>query len=408
MKRVGYLILSFATLAGVWAVLDTLLNGHNNLNTTQNVPWGLWVALYIYFLGLSAGSFLLSTLIYVFSVKRLETVGPLALLQALGCLLLGGFLIVLDLGHPLRVYKILTSFNVTSVMSWMGLFYIFYTLIVLSSLYLAFRPELVRKVRIGETPTWLYRGLSLGSTRLGPASLDQDIKWLRLLGVIGIPVTVIISSGVGALFAVAKARPNWFSGLFPIIFLVSALVSGAALLTFLTAVLSRRPLEQKLPLVRDLARMTVGLLCFDLLLFVSEILITFYGYVPREVMGWKLTLFGPYWWVFWFVQLGLGSLVPIFIVFAQRFRSSIHWLGLAGFLVAFGIIGTRLNIVIPPLIAPTFEGLPEAYFHFRNTVGYFPSFQEWLVAAFTFALGTWLLLGAVRLLPLEPTGGENQ
>ena len=63
MKRVGYIILSIATLAGVWAVLDTLLNGHININTTQNVPWGLWVALYIYFLGLSAGSFLLSTLI---------------------------------------------------------------------------------------------------------------------------------------------------------------------------------------------------------------------------------------------------------------------------------------------------------------------------------------------------------
>ncbi|MFQ5929610.1 MAG: NrfD/PsrC family molybdoenzyme membrane anchor subunit, partial [Acidobacteriota bacterium] len=402
------LILSIVTLAGIWVVLNTLLEGHIHSNTTQHVPWGLWVALYIYFLGISEGSFLLSTLVYVFGVKRLEAVGPLALLQALGCVLLGGFLVVMDLGHPFRVYMVLTSFNPTSVMSWMGLFYNFYILIVLVALYLALRPELVRNVQIGKRPAWLYRCLSLGSTDLGPTSLERDARWLRILGILGIPVAIIVCGGVGALFAVAKARPNWFSGLFPIIFLVSALVSGGALLTFLSAVFSKRPREQKLPLLRDLARLTIGILCFELLLLVSEILVTFYGYVPFEVTGWSLTLFGPYWWVFWFVQLLIGAVVPIVIVLTPKWNSSIQWLGLAGFLVAFGILGARLNIVIPPLIAPALGGMPEAYHHFRNAVGYFPSLQEWLVAVFAFALGTWLLLGAVKVLPLEPTGGKSQ
>ncbi|MFQ5930157.1 MAG: NrfD/PsrC family molybdoenzyme membrane anchor subunit, partial [Acidobacteriota bacterium] len=221
MKRVGYLILSIVTLGGIWVVLNTLLEGHIHTNTTQHVPWGLWVALYIYFLGLSAGSFLLSTLVYVFGVKRLEAVGPLALLQALGGLLLGGFLIVMDLGHPFRVYKVLTSFNPTSIMSWMGLFYSFYILIVLAALYLALRPGLVKDVQAGKRPRWLYRCLSLGSTDLGGARLERDASWLKILGILGIPVAVMVLGGEGAVFAVAKARPNWFSGLFPIIFIVS-------------------------------------------------------------------------------------------------------------------------------------------------------------------------------------------
>ena len=76
------------------------VNGPIDEGTTQLVPWGIWVSGYIFFLGLSAGSFLISTLIYVFGVKQLEEAGPAALVQALGCLLLGGILIVLDAGHP--------------------------------------------------------------------------------------------------------------------------------------------------------------------------------------------------------------------------------------------------------------------------------------------------------------------
>src|SRR3989304_1156621 len=84
---------------------------------------GLTAALYIFFLGMSTGAYLLSSLVYVFGIKRLEAAGPMALLQALGCLVLGGFLIILDLGHPLRIYKVLLSMNPTSVMGWMGLLY---------------------------------------------------------------------------------------------------------------------------------------------------------------------------------------------------------------------------------------------------------------------------------------------
>lgn len=381
MKKIGLLVLLGISLIGAYGVISALFQGHTTMNSTQHVPWGLWVALYIYFLGLSAGSFLLSTLIYVFGIKRLEAVGPMALLQALLCLGLGGFLIIMDLGHPLRVYKVLFSMNPTSVMAWMGLFYNFYILIVAAELYLVLKGEQVPNAG----------------------------KWLRNLGIIGIPVAIIVHGGVGLIFAVAKARPNWFSGLFPIIFLISALASGGALLTFLTAFFSKQPVERKLPLVRDIAMLTVGILCFDLLLLFSEILVTFYGGVSHETIGWKLTLFGPYWWVFWFVQLGLGSAIPIFIVLSPKLNRSIPWLGTSGFLVAFGIIGTRLNIVIPPQIQPVFETLPEAYHHFRNSIGYFPSLTEWLVATFTFALGTWIFLLAKKLLPLERAqGGEAQ
>ena len=397
MKAIGYWILALLTIAGVLATGSALLGGHGSVNTTQHVPWGLWVAFYIFFLGLSAGAFLLSSLIYVFGVRRLEPAGPLALLQALGCLLLGGFLIVMDLGHPERAYKVLTSMNPTSVMGWMGIFYNLYIVIVVAELYLALRPTLVEW---GKTSRF-YRILGLGSRQVDETALQRDRRWLRNLGILGIPVAVIVHGGVGSIFAVAKARPGWFSGLFPIVFLISALASGGALLTFLTAAFSRLPAERKGELVRDLARLSFGILCFDLLLLASEVLVTLYGNVPLESVAWKLTFFGPYWWVFWGLQLGAGFLVPMVLVAAPRFRRSLAAQGAAGFLMVAGILGARMNLVIPAQIQTALPGLSEAYHHERWAAGYFPSPTEWLVALGTVAAGFWLFLIARRILPLE-------
>ena len=57
-------------------------------NMGNVVSWGIWIALYILFIGLSAGSFLLSTLIYVFNAKRYEPIGRLALYSAAVCLII--------------------------------------------------------------------------------------------------------------------------------------------------------------------------------------------------------------------------------------------------------------------------------------------------------------------------------
>jgi Ni/Fe-hydrogenase subunit HybB-like protein len=393
----GRLVLGVLAVLGVWAIGTTLVGGHAHATTTQHVPWGLWVAFYIFFLGLSAGSFLIATLVYVFDVHRLEPAGPFALLQALGCLLLGGFLVILDLGHPERIYKVITSWNASSVMAWMGIFYSVYAAIVVAALYLALRTRLVERGR----RSILARVLALGSVRLDAASRTRDRRWLRRLGAAGIPIAIVLPVGVGALFAVAKARPGWFSGLLPILFLITALASGAALLAFLLAAFSRGEPGRRLEAVRALVHLALAMVCFDFLLLVSEILVTFYGNIPHESVGWRLTLFGPFWWVFWLVQVGLGLVVPLALALAPPARDRLAGLGAAGFFIVTGIMGARLNLVIPPQIQPAFEGLPAAYQHARWAVGYVPSGVEWLVGLGTIAIGTWLFLLARRVLPLE-------
>ena len=81
-------VLWLAALAlGAVGVFERVVNGHEGANYTSYIPWGLWVALYVYFIGLSAGSFLVSALVYVLGMKRLEPLGKLALFTALVTLL---------------------------------------------------------------------------------------------------------------------------------------------------------------------------------------------------------------------------------------------------------------------------------------------------------------------------------
>lgn len=394
LKKIAYGALALVSLFGIVAIVQRFAMGLKVTHLTQNVPWGFWVALYIYCIGLSAGSFLLSTLIYVFRIKQFEAAGRMALLQALGCMLLAIWLILVDLGHPERFYKVITSWNYTSILAWEALLYTFYIVVIVAEMYYAMRPNF---------------HLRRAGTALPRDVLERGKKRLFILGLIGIPIAIGVHGGTGAIFAVTKARPNWFSGLFPIIFLVSALASGGGLLTFLTAITSKKSRAEKLDLLKGLAQLTVGFVGFDLLLLASEILVTFYGNIPHEVIGWRMTLFGSYWWVFWFVQLGLGAVVPIAILAGRETRHSIRWLGAAGLSVVLGIVGTRLNIVIPPQFQPTFEALPEAYHHARFAIGYFPSLNEWMLGLGTFAIAAWFFILAQKKLPLEEaSGGESK
>ncbi len=222
-----------------------------------------------------------------------------------------------------------------------------------------------------------------------------------ILGILGIPAAVIVHGGVGTIFAVAKARPNWLGGLFPLLFIVSALTSGGALLTFLTAAFSRMPHAQKSNLVSFLAKLTVGFLLLDAVIMFSDMFTTSYTAIPSGSSTDQLVLFGPYKWIFWIGQVALGLVIPLFLVASPRTNKGLGWLGLAGFLVVIGMFCARLTLVIPPQIKPLFDMQLGAYNQIRYAYGYAPSASDLLVMLGIFAFGIWMMLGARKYLPLD-------
>lgn len=365
MKRAGIITLwgitAVITLVGMAAIGLRIYRGLGITNLNYIVPWGLWVAFYIYFIGLSAGSFLLSTMIFVFGVKRFEPIGRIALFSALIALNAGLMFVLLDLGHMERFWTVFFYRNLFSVLSIEIHFYLLYIAIICSELWLLMRRDLIRIGGGSGMRATLCRWLSFGSTDLSESSAARDMRIVKILGLIGLPTAIGVHGGTGALFAVVKARPMWYGPLFPIIFIVSALASGAALLTFIVAFFGRMPKSERTELTQTLGKLTAGILAFDLLLIWSEFSIGFYGAIPEDLEALRLIVFGPFWWVFWLQQLLFGAIAPMILILWPTTGRNPYWVGLAGLMVVIGIFGVRLNIVIPALSMPIVPGLVEAY-----------------------------------------------
>ncbi|WP_322797460.1 NrfD/PsrC family molybdoenzyme membrane anchor subunit [Tepidiforma sp.] len=384
-------------LIGSWAWIDRFLNADKNANYGSIVPWGLWVAAYIYFIGLSAGSFLVSSLVYVFNIKRFESIGRLALYSAVVTLLLALLSISADLGHPFRAWHVLVYPNFRSPMAWMIWLYSAYFILLILELWFVLRHDLVVGSR---RPGWrgrLYRILVFGSNDDSPATRASDRQVVRFLATIGVPLAVMFHGGVGSLFGVVASRPAWHGGLFPILFLVSALVSGGALLVLVSAIF-QDGLRRNRQVVLDLAGLVLALLAFDLLLQISETLVGFYGNEPDRVENLRLIYGGPYWWVFWVWQLALGTLVPIVLLASPWTRRNPVAAALACGLIAIGFLAVRLNIVIPGLADEQLEGITQAFNSTRIATDYVPSLMEFTFTAgiigiglVLFGLGEWFL-----------------
>jgi molybdopterin-containing oxidoreductase family membrane subunit len=399
LKRIFWVCGTVLFLAGLFGWYDRLRNGHLHANYGSLVPWGLWVATYIYFIGLSAGSFLISSLVYVFNMKQFEKIGRLALFAAVVTLFLALLSIWPDIGHMFRAWHVMAYPNFQSPMAWMIWLYSIYFLLLLVEMWFLLRRDLVVG---GEEPGWrgkVYRLLSLGSRDLTETSAARDRRVVQVLATIGVPIAVMFHGGVGALFGVVAARPHWHSGMYPILFLLSALVSGGALLTVIAAIF-QDGWRQNRETVLALGRLVLGLLLLDVLFQVSEMLVAFYGAVPGHIAGFELAMHGPFWWVFWWWQLVLGTLIPLFILVLPTRRDP-RWVSLAGLCIALGFLGVRLNIVIPGLAVEEVQGLSRAIASIRMTTYYVPSTDEWLLVFGNVGLGLLLFgLGEV-LLPKE-------
>lgn len=398
------IITGIGGLIGVTAVGYRLLVGIKVTWLTSSVPWGMWVAFYIYFIGLSAGSFLFSTLIYVFRQTELERAGRLALLSAVLALVAGLFFVWIDLGHPFRIINVALYWNKTSVLAWEILFYNFYILCVFAELWFLMRCDLawLRDNARGWKKT-LYSILALGwqcptTPQRFQSCHRQSLKITAILGAIGIPLAIGVHGGTGAIFAVVKARPYWYSPIFPIIFLVSALVSGAGLMTFLYAVFGDRRAADYKPTIQKLATWLILFLSIDALLMFTELLVGIYGAVPDHIAVWNQIMFGEYWYVFWIGQVGFTMLIPMLLYITKR--SSPFWMGLAGLAVAGGIVSVRFNLVIPAFVTPPIPNLEDVLRHFRLLFEYFPSPMEWISSLGIISLVVFLFLVAYKYLPM--------
>ncbi len=394
-----------ALTVGLVGVAQRLLTGHELSNYTSSIPWGLWIAAYVYFVGLSAGMFLIVALANVFGIRRLVGYTKLALFASLVLLLAGLLTIWFDLGQLTRFYRVYTAGNPSSMMAWMVWGYTAYGALLVATLWLVMRGDLIAWSSEPGLKRRVASLLTFGRRDVPAATSDNDTGTARALFLIGIPLVAAVIGGSGALFGVVGGRHFWNAPLMPILFITVALTSGAALLTFLVTLLApEKGSANYRDVVLMLGRIVLGLLAFYLLLLWAEYSITLYADIPSASEPVYQVLGGPYPWVFWVFQVALGAVIPIALL--SFWPRSAAWVGLASLMVAGSFLATRLNIVIPGLIEPQLEGLDTAFMDSRLSFDYFPSLMEWLVFIFIGAFATGLFYAGYRLLPLIGRGKE--
>jgi Ni/Fe-hydrogenase subunit HybB-like protein len=406
---IAYWVVVVAMLAvGAVGMYWRITAGHTMANYGELIVWGLWVAMYIYFIGLSAGAFLISSLVYVFGVERFRPIARLALFTALVALLMALLNIWFDIGHMERFFEVYTRPNLFSMMAWMVWLYTAYFVLLLVELWFESRQDLIQWGQKPGLSGTLSRWLALGSRDASNTARQHDEKVVKILGAIGVPLAILFHGGVGALFGVISARPAWNSGLFPLLFLVSALVSGGGLLTAIYAFLApNRGSEAHRSLVVDLGKLILGLTLLDILFTFAEYSIAMYGAIPGDVAPLLKTMTGPFWYVFWIGQVGLGMVIPVVLLAWKRTRQSAVWTGVAGAAIVLAFVSVRLNIVIPPLSVPELQGLEQAVPSMRMSMTYIPSLMEWFLSVGIVGLGMALFALGYSLLPFRPQAAKE-
>jgi len=363
------------------------------------VNWGLFIVLYPYITGLVAGAFIVSSLYHVFGKAELKPVSRLALVSALAFLFGAPLPLLAHLGQPLRALNIMFTPHMTSAMAGFGYIYSFYMIICLLETYFMFREDFVHWATYSSgLSKRFYNLLTLGAKDISPEALHTDHRMVKILATIGIPSAFFLHGYVGFIFGSIKANPWWSTPLMPVIFLLSATVSGVALLILIYKV-SCWVRRKKIDLA-CLNSLNSYLWIFLILATTLELLeVLHMGYESKEewdlVRG-LLTQAIPI--TYMGVQMGLGVLFPLILLPLGRWKrlgSSVRQTLTvsSGLLVLIGVLAMRFNVVIGgQLISKSMAGYAQFHATFLGPEGILPTMA---LVAIPFVF----LLILVRILP---------
>lgn len=331
--------------------MEELITGFIYPNEAE-IQWSVLIVLYPYITGLVAGAFIASSLYHVFGKKEIRPVARFALLTALSFLLVAMLPLLAHLGHPERSIQIMFTPHLTSAMSGFGYIYSFYLVIVVLEIWLSFREDIVRTAL--NSYGWkklLYSGLSLFSDDISEKALHKDEKLAKKLAIIGIPSAAFLHGYVGFIFGGIKANPWWSTPLMPIIFLMSAIVSGIALLILLYIIsmtIRKHRIDHKC--LQSLAHYLWIFLILDVALELLEIISMKYESL-EEIEIINTLLSEKIAFTFYGVQLTLGILIPFILLLAaglmkNRENLKMIMIAISSVLVVIGVFAMRWNVVI--------------------------------------------------------------
>ncbi len=379
--------LSVLVLIGMVSIAYVLIHGLGVTNLSDQLPWGLWITVDLSAIALGAGAFTLSAAVYVFGWKRYEAIARAAVVVGLLGYTSAMIALFVDIGRPDRFYHPLLYWNVHSVLWEVTMCVMLYSLVLVME---------VSAIVIESTRLRQNRFLHLTARVLH--------RTMPLFALLGMGLSLLHQSSLGATYGVLMARPVWYSPSAPVLFILSAVASGLAATIALTAITGSFMNKFLLPsdVLRGLTRFAgIMALAYLYLKVWSWAATQYYSHSPAIARDIELLAENtPYGFTFWWFEILLGTLIPAIIFLWPRTRGNRLALITAGALSVLGLITYRWNTTLSGLVVPL-DWSP-GVMQVMPVVEYTPALVEWGVTVGI--IGYWWLAWslAARFLKLYP------
>jgi Ni/Fe-hydrogenase subunit HybB-like protein len=352
----GLVILYFRFVYGLGAVT----------NLSQDFPWGFWLGFDVVTgIALAGGAYVITFVVYVMKVDKYQSIVRVTVLNALLAYIFYAGALLFDLGRPWHAFNpyIGNSFGFSSVMFLICWHFMLYMV----AAFVEFSPVIAEWAH-WEKARKILKGLTLGTV------------------IFGITLSILHQSGLGALFLMAKPKihPLWWSEFIPILFFVSSIYAGLAMIIF-EGTISHRVFKNLIDPDSHHA--------FDGIIFglAKGAAITMFVYYFMKALlfvhdkQWGLLGDG---WGYWYLLEVLGFVLVPGFMFAFGFRNrSLNIVKLASILALLGIVLNRLNVSI-------------ISFRWYADVHYYPSWQEIVVTLMIIFTEIWIFRWIVTRMPV--------
>jgi len=362
-------LLAFMGIAIIVAIVRYAVGIGAISNLNNAYPWGFWVSFDLYTgIAISSGAFIITSIVYIFELEQFRPlVRPTLLTGSLGYIMEVIALLV-DLGHPERIWHYFVYQNFSSFLLVIGLYVMAYSAIMA----VEFVPVVFERLKWDKLAGFLRR-------------------FMKPVVIVGAVISTLHQGALGALLLIqpAKLHPLWWTPILPVLFFISALAIGVAMTLFESSLSSRfyeRGLE--IHLLEKLAGILPFILGIYLLVKFGQL--SFAGDLKYLFTSGLMSV------LFW-TEILAGVVLPLVLFSFKKVRQSPKGLFFGATAVLLGMIVNRFNVSWFAVNHPD----PLTYLPtFMSNVHYAPSLPEVAVSLGIFSAGILAFGMAVKYLPV--------
>lgn len=387
---------------GVWAATDI-----GDWGISGQVPWGLYIGGFVWWVGVAHGGIAISAAVRVFKAERFRPIARMSEILTIIALGMASINIVLSVGRPDRIFNTILVWPSTvlySPLAWDITVITLYLVLSMTYLGLSLRSEIAaHREELPSTFGPLYSILTVGYSRDEDEKIDRILWWLAVAVLALVP---LLSGGVVPwLFSLIAAQPGWFGAAAGAAMLTEAITSALAGVVIITAAFRyvygwEEMIDDRI--FRDLA-IALLLLSLGTIWFTLHDVLTGVYLAPVNITALTESMLRLEF--FWLAIAGLVvSVIALFVMLGwpDRFFSVPALVGVS-MILGVTILNKKTLFVVEGLMFPTEPPLSNLY----ATGSYFPTPLEWWLFAGTILLSVLGFVIATKVIPMVEIHNEE-